>query len=39
MKLALIGSTRFGIAEPVAGGLESMLLLLAVAPVDGTGSR
>jgi glycosyltransferase involved in cell wall biosynthesis len=30
MKLALIGSARFGIAEPVAGGLESMLLSLSV---------
>ena len=30
MKLALIGSARFGIGEPVAGGLESMLLSLSV---------
>jgi glycosyltransferase involved in cell wall biosynthesis len=30
MRIALIGSARFGIAEPVAGGMESMLLSLSV---------
>ena len=31
MELVLIGSARFGISEPVAGGMESMVLSLAIA--------